>query len=195
MGFIYQIRNIVTGDLYVGKTKKTLEERLMRHRYNSKYGIETHLYRAMRKYGTDKFVIESLIVCEDNSLNTEERKFIATLNPRYNMTMGGDGGNTTLVISEERKRYLQQKYSGSGNPMYGKRGPLNPNWGKKYGKKPKISQALSNPCICDGVQFDSITKAEEHYLGVCSVRKRLDNPNYPNWYRLVTKVKRTRTQN
>jgi len=33
--------------------------------------------------------------------------------------------------TEETKRILSLKLSGEKNPMYGKRGPLSPNFGKK----------------------------------------------------------------
>jgi len=106
------------------------------------------------------------------------------------MTYGGDGGNTLKFITKEYKEKMSEKFKGSNNPMFGKKGQNNPNFGKKRGKTPAISQALKNPCVCDGKRFSSISEAETFYFGKHSVRKRLDNPKYPNWYRLVPKISR-----
>jgi len=189
MGHIYQITNKLTNDFYIGKTIKTVEERFQRHKYTQKYVNNTHLYRAMRKYGIDNFDIISLESVDDSLLDQKEKEYIKNYKPRYNMTDGGEGGSLRFITEETRVKY-RIRSGGKNNPMYGKRGTSNPNFGKIYGSNPKISKALSNPCICEGVLFSSIGEAEKHYLGKHCVRKRLDNPKYPTWYRLVPKTKR-----
>ena len=191
MGHIYIIKNQITQDIYVGKTTKTVSERMRKHLYNAKCGHDTHLYRAFNKYGSNNFIIESIQeILDNNLLNDRECYYIECLSPKYNMTKGGDGGNTYIFLKEETRKKISERNSGKNNPMFGKRGQDNPNYGKKRGKTPKISQALKNPCICEGVYFSSITDAEKHYRGKCSVRRRLDNPNHSNWYRLIPKTKR-----
>lgn len=189
MGFIYSIKNEITQDIYVGKTTKSIEERFQRHIYNSRYGSKTHLHRSIRKYGETNFTISLIEEVDDDILNQREIYHIQEIKPHYNMTSGGDGG-LTFSITEEYRESCRKKYTGAGNPMYGKKGENNPNFGKKRGKSPLISKALSNPCVCEGVLFSSIGEAEKHYKGKCSVRKRLDSPKHPTWYRLVPKTKR-----
>jgi hypothetical protein len=70
-----------------------------------------------------------------------------------------------------------------------------------YGKKRNISkQQLDNahreaqkanrcPVSCEGITYPSVGDAQSAYIGI-NVRKRLDNPKYPNFYRLRPKTKR-----
>lgn len=141
MGFIYCITNKINGKKYIGKTERTLEDRFEGHLRGAKYGNQTYLYRAMRKHGEDNFVIEQIEECQ----NVDEREqfwiteFDTLIPSGYNMTKGGTGGDTSIspnYIEGMKKR----DYSGSGNPNYGKKGPASPKFGKKYGKKPLISE-------------------------------------------------------
>jgi group I intron endonuclease len=190
--FIYQITNNITHDFYIGKTKKDINLRLKEHIYKARNNVETYFYRAIRKYGEQNFSIFLLEKTNKKLLNFKEIKWIKKLKPKYNMTKGGDGGKTKLLSKKERL-ILSKKYSGKGNPMWGKFGKDNPNFGQKRGPNIKISKALKNPCVCEGIKFDSIGEAEIYFKQKSipvSVRKRLDNPLYTNWYRLVKKTKR-----
>lgn len=51
---IYKIYNDVNSKLYIGQTTKSLEERINGHHSSMIGGQDTHLYRAMRKYGWGK---------------------------------------------------------------------------------------------------------------------------------------------
>ena len=168
---IYKITNKVNGNFYIGKTSKTADERFKRHFYNHKHG-NTYLYRAMRKYGFDNFQIE--IVEKTNFLNEREIFWISELSPEYNMTKGGDGGNTSFspnFIESLKKRPTPK-------PTYGM-------LGKKQSQKfyDSIKKSNSKKVICEGKQFDSINEAQIAYPGI-SLRKRLDNPKYTDFYRL-----------
>lgn len=160
--FIYQILNSITHDFYIGKTKKDINRRLKEHIYKARNNIQTHFYRAIRKYGEQNFSIILLEKTNKKLLNIKEIQWIKKLKPKYNMTKGGDGGETKC-LSKKQKLHLSKKYSGSGNPMWGKFGKKNPNFGQKRGPNIKISKALKNPCICDGIKFDSIGDAELYF--------------------------------
>lgn len=153
MALVYKITNIVNGNQYIGKTSKTLEERWDTHMdtllYDSKSRTR-YLYRALNFYGIDKF---TLAVVEDNisedGINEREKFWIKTLNTLipngYNMTEGGDGGSmkdNPNYIESIKRRDLK----GSKNPMWGKRGENNPNFGSKRSKEQKenIQQSLQN---------------------------------------------------
>ena len=104
--YIYQITNTVNGKIYIGKTTKTIEERFRRHAYNANAKSQTHLHRAIRKYGTEAFTItelESGFNSEDD-LNEAEIRYISELSPHYNMTAGGDGTSGFNHYSETRKK-------------------------------------------------------------------------------------------
>ena len=137
----------------------------------------------------ENFAIISLEECADENLNETEIKWIAVSTPKYNMTLGGDGGQTHSITDEYRKS-CSERTSGAGNPMFGKYGKDNPNFGPIRGSNSQISKALKNPCICDGVRFESIGLAETYFKeqGIpVSVRKRLDSKHHPSWYRLKNK--------
>ena len=110
---IYQITNTVNGKIYIGKTIRTIEERFQRHTYNANAKIQTHLYNAMRKYGKEAFTVTELESGFDNeeSLNEAEVRYIAELNPQYNMTEGGEG-ISGLKHSSETKRKMSDAKKG-----------------------------------------------------------------------------------
>lgn len=79
MGYIYLITNLINGKVYVGKTTGTLENRWKQHVEAASRNIDTHLYRAIRKYGAENFKIESLYYGDEN-LNELERYYIKQYN-------------------------------------------------------------------------------------------------------------------
>lgn len=104
---IYQITNTVNGHFYIGKTTKTLHVRFKRHISSAKRGSNTYLHRAMRLYGFENFNIKNIEI-NPTDLNESERYYIFKLSPHYNMTVGGDGGDTSkspnfLSALENRK--------------------------------------------------------------------------------------------
>ncbi len=102
--YMHTIKN--TGKSYIGYTGKGIIKRLDQHWKNMQRGIDTHFYRALRKYGlaslqttelaTTKSKAEALIM---------EKKYILqfdTFNSGYNMTIGGDGGDVINQMSTSR---------------------------------------------------------------------------------------------
>lgn len=94
MGNIYLIKNTINNKIYVGQTMRPVEERFKEHLRKSD-SIDTHLYRAMRKYGKENFYYE---VIEDNlpysTLLIQEQYWIEhydSYNNGYNETVGGEG--------------------------------------------------------------------------------------------------------
>lgn len=177
MSIIYQITNKVNQKIYIGKTTLQLKHRFQRHFYNHKNG-KTYLYKAMRKYGFENFDIVIIEECEEN-INDREIYWIKKLNPDYNMTLGGDGGSTSSSpnfiksMEDYHKRRTKDSYA-----TYGMKG-------KKQSQKffNSISKANSKPVMCEGTRYDSIKSAQEAYPGI-SLRKRLDSPKYPQFYRV-----------
>lgn len=115
---IYEIKNRITGDSYVGFTSLTIEQRFAKHKQNAKAGGETYLYRAMRKYGEENFSIECLQ--EDGTLQEDEALWIEKLKPAYNMTIGGEGGDTSS--SPNFKRAMEHYHSSKPKHEYATNG-------------------------------------------------------------------------
>ena len=178
MAYIYKITNIITEHSYVGKTEKSIQERFCRHISNSKDG-NTHLYKAFRKYGIDNFRIEVLEEVLNKNIDDRERHYISSINPHYNMTEGGDGGYTSNSPNFiKAMREYHSKKDKSSYATYGMKGKKFPEKSKKL-----ISEKNSCPVMCEGIRYESVAKAQEAHFGI-AIRKRLDNPKYPNFYRL-----------
>jgi hypothetical protein len=101
------------------------------------------------------------------------------------MTLGGDGGDTSKspnFISSMKKYHSRLKPSN-----YATYGML----GKKQSdnQKKKVSEKNSCPVICNNIEYASVGLAEQAYPGI-KIRYRLDNPKFPDFYRLKEKVKR-----
>lgn len=98
MGYIYQIRNILNDKRYIGMTKRSVETRKLDHMKSYKnnnsrsYGFK--IYRAMRKYGFDKFEFSTIEECDNSELEKREKYYIElydTIANGYNETLGGSG--------------------------------------------------------------------------------------------------------
>lgn len=144
--FIYKITNKINNKIYIGKTVNNIKDRFSRH-LNDAFSerLDTHLARAMRKYGSDNFIIEE-IDSTDNEEELSEKeiywiKYYDSYNTGYNMTTGGDGGNTYLLKSNEEMNEIKDKIRIS------KIGGKNPN-----SRKVKCL----NVCTCEEYHFDSI---------------------------------------
>lgn len=137
----------------------------------------------MRKYGLDAFIIESVEEVSGD-IDERERYWIAQLNPQYNMTEGGDGGDMrhSAKWRESNKRHHENRIRES-YATYGMLGKKFPEEAKK-----KVGKANSYPVSIDGVVYESIKKAQEG-LGWTAkkVRYRIDSSNYPNCVRLRDK--------
>ena len=82
----------------------------------------------MNKYGADNFSFEIIEKCEKDKLSDREKYWITYYNSTspngYNLTKGGDGGNTfqyrTKEQMQETKKKISQVTSGVNNGFYGK---------------------------------------------------------------------------
>lgn len=114
MGYIYIITNEVNNKQYIGQTKNKVDYRLTQHKYKALHtNINNAIYNAIKKYGEDKFSIDTLIVCDDAMMDYYEKQSIEmynTLSPNgYNLEAGGTRG---YVISDETRKKLSEASKG-----------------------------------------------------------------------------------
>lgn len=89
--------------------------------------------------------------------------------------------NSKRVFTEEQRKKISKRVSGANNPMYGKIRKDTAIY--LQNAKDKMIQANRCPVVCEGFEYQSVNDAQKAYPGI-SIRKRLDNPNYPDFYRL-----------
>lgn len=130
--FIYKITNKVNGKIYIGQVyNKSVECRFRRHIKDASK-LNTHLSKAILKYGHSNFICEQIDTANNlTELNNKEKYYIKLFNSTdpnigYNMTIGGDGGNTYQFKTKEEMEVIKQKLSksnkgiknGMAKPLY-----------------------------------------------------------------------------
>jgi len=129
---IYKAENKKTGEVYIGKTIKTLHIRKNQHINDSKRGSNYRFHKALNKYGGDNFEWEILCETDSNSkLNLLEIFYISAykrMTSLYNLTDGGEGNlgwipteetrgkigiaNSKRIISDETRKKLSEAGKG-----------------------------------------------------------------------------------
>ena len=100
------------------------------------------------------------------------------------MTRGGDGGDTSQSPNY-KAGMAKRDLSGPKNGMYGKPSAMR---GKTHPQKGKPLKGNWCPVMAEGIEYDSVGAMEKaHYVGA---RKKLDDPRYPDFYRLRPRTKR-----
>jgi len=92
-GIIYLITNTVNDKKYVGQTRQQLNKRWLAHITESRIHSDRPLYKAINKYGLEKFKIRILEECNVDILNEREIwwiDFLDSYRGGYNATTGGE---------------------------------------------------------------------------------------------------------
>ena len=122
---IYKLTNKVNGKIYIGKTERTLKERMDEHIRHSYIVVD----KAIKKYGIDSFLVEVVdFASSTEELNQKEQEWIkkydCMLPKGYNQTLGGDSSKGFHHRESSKKKMSISKseaYKGEGNPFYGKK--------------------------------------------------------------------------
>lgn len=155
---IYKITNKINGKVYIGKTIRNIQDRFQRHIQDATSGrLDTHLARAIRKYGQSNFEV-SLVeeVQEESNLSDREKYWIEqfnSFNDGYNETRGGDGGNTYEAKTSEEMAIIKDRIRET------KLGALNPQ---------------ARPVKCFNVE----TKEELHFGSSAEARDYFGETNH-----------------
>lgn len=99
MGYIYKVICKTSNKIYIGKTESSVSKRWREHcrvaflESHGDYNFPFH--RAIRKYGTENFVVETIDQTENSEELKEKEKFwinfYNSYYDGYNSTLGGDG--------------------------------------------------------------------------------------------------------
>lgn len=130
---IYKITNLINGRCYVGITSESVNTRFNKHKRKARFGSETNLHKAMRKYGEENFEIEVIL-----SFFSENKKEAYAVEQEY---INKYKGEWHLYNMDCPWNIVDR--SGKNNPMYG----------KISGNAKKIS--------VNGVIYNSATEAAE----------------------------------
>lgn len=122
--YIYKITNKINGKIYIGQVyNKTVLDRFNRHLKDATPDSRSYLHRAICKYGKDNFIVEQIDTATSlEELNQKEMYWIKYYNSTdgnigYNLTDGGDGGNTYKYKSEDELKVIKEKI---GKSNFGK---------------------------------------------------------------------------
>ena len=101
--YVYRIVDSKTGKSYIGKTKKTPEERFNQHK--------KHHYLFKQIYKKDEYRLTLEVIDQattEEELNALEKKYIREFNSLapegFNLTEGGDGGDTSAHIDYSNRK-------------------------------------------------------------------------------------------
>lgn len=142
MGFIYKITNKTNGKIYIGQTSRSIEVRWEEHiRDSSDKPSSVYfslLHHAIRKYGVDAFVVDSIEECPDSEMDKREQYWIEhfkTYECGYNITRGGQGKPLC-----SNKEILDEWNNGLS------------------AKQISIKLGISNQIVCKRLRWQGITK-------------------------------------
>lgn len=105
---IYQIRNVIDGNLYIGQTGERFVRRYWLHKWQLTNNVHenAHLQNAFNKYSDSSFVFEVVEVVKDKSqLDEKEIYHISNADKKYNILSGG-GGRRGYKMAESTKHLI-----------------------------------------------------------------------------------------
>jgi group I intron endonuclease len=126
MGVIYKILS-PSGKIYIGKTKNFTKRESAYKSEVKKNKTEIIIHNSIRKYGWDAHRKEFIEEVPNDMLNEREIYWIAYFKTYWydntmgmNMTKGGDGNNGSWMHDIKRREKQAKRFTGNGNPFYGK---------------------------------------------------------------------------
>lgn len=184
MHYIYKITNKINGKIYVGKSKNPVS-RFSRHIKVAETFPESDnhfqaIHGAIKKYGRESFILETIEVCDDSNVDNREIYWISELQTQekkygYNLTSGGDGVHDR---SEQSKQKWLDKMVGRKLSEEHKMRISQSNIGRTISQdvRDKISQANSGENNgMSGKTHSTITKQKMSKFQLSRPRRPLTN--------------------
>lgn len=124
--YVYKITNKINGKIYIGKSKN-IAIRFAKHIKIAETFLESDnhfqaIHGAIKKYGKENFILDTIEVCDENNINEKEIYWISFLKTQdkiygYNLTSGGDGATNRSEesINKWRIKMLGKKHSREHN--------------------------------------------------------------------------------
>ena len=113
-GFIYMTKNLITGKLYIGQHKRTMNIKDINDNWYLGSGVV--LKKAIVKYGVENFQRQIIYECDSqDELNYMEQIFIQFYNAVddenfYNLVAGGNGIQK-MKFTEEQKEHMRKPHA------------------------------------------------------------------------------------
>ncbi|MCJ7826454.1 GIY-YIG nuclease family protein [Patescibacteria group bacterium] len=104
---IYQIKNILTGDFYIGSSTSIywrIYDHLRLLKLNKHYN--PILQNVWNKYGEEYFECKPIIICDKKNKVFFEQLLLDGLSPKYNIAKSASAPFLGLRLSEEHKRKI-----------------------------------------------------------------------------------------
>lgn len=161
MYIIYKISNKVNNKSYIGVTGQSLDLRWYQHKYLASTGKGSHLHKAIRRHGVDKFHIEA-IFSGFSGRKEIEILFISehgTFEWGYNSTRGGED-----FTSSEYQRELQYTRVAQGT---------HPFSGGEIQRKSSKARWDNNTNSIKGLNLKRVKDGSHNFLGESNPQKKL----------------------
>lgn len=115
---IYQIKNIATGDYYIGSSCN-IQKRIWTHRWclSKNTHCNRHLQNSWNKHGEDSFEFNLILLCEPENKLYYEQVLLDGLHPTYNLAINAAAPTQGLPVSEETRRKLGEASRGNKNNL------------------------------------------------------------------------------
>jgi group I intron endonuclease len=118
---IYQIKNTLTGDYYIGSSSD------LRHRIHCHHSelarnkhCNSHLQHAYNKYGEQAFEFNVLLLCSIENKLYYEQVLLDNLKPAYNIAVCATANMQGLRLSDESRAKMSAARKGERHPNFGK---------------------------------------------------------------------------
>lgn len=168
MYYLYRITNILNNKVYIGQSNKE-NERWRQHKYFARQDEPVqYIHRAMKKYGTNNFVYEVIVVCRTREDADEtEKQLVIQYDSRnkehgYNIALGGNvtwqSGLPPHMYPMYGKHHTEESRQKISESNMGKKIPHSEEWSGK------VSASLTGHVVTEETrQKISQSKLGSHY--------------------------------
>ena len=189
-GYIYKTTNLINKKVYIGQHKSCKFDK-------NYFGSGVILLKSIKKYGINNFKCEIIEECSSQEeLNKEERFWIKTLKPEYNISEGGNGGNLGLEINRRISETIKRKWKDGSISHHSNSGfqkgytPWNKGtkglcagWHHSEETKLKLSKLSKGRCASEEQRLNHSRKMKGHFVSSetrrkMSINNAMKNPLY-----------------